>query len=79
MNVPSDLMQAISTENDINCRMFGRCVHGGKIDSVLGDHVRVQRHGSPDVARECGFARGSLNLGCAARAILPPCAPDERT
>ncbi len=42
-SVPGDLMHAISTENDINCRVFGRCVHGSKIDSVLGDMIPLDQ------------------------------------
>ncbi len=33
--VPSDLIAAMAIENDINCRTFGRCVYGPRIDSVL--------------------------------------------
>lgn len=37
--IPSDLMQGVNTENDVNCRTIGRCVYGAPIDSELGDLI----------------------------------------
>jgi hypothetical protein len=34
--IPSELMRGIARENDMNCRMVGRCVHGPMIDSEVG-------------------------------------------
>lgn len=36
-SIPSALMYAASTEQDMLCRVFGRCLHGGKIDSEVMD------------------------------------------
>lgn len=38
-NVPSELMYGIQVEQDINCRTFGRCVHGSEIDREMGNLV----------------------------------------
>ena len=39
LQLPSNLMYAIQVDQDINCRTFGRCVFGDKIDRELGDMV----------------------------------------
>lgn len=39
--VPSALIGAASVEQDLLCRVFGRCLHGGPLDGELGD----LRHG----------------------------------
>ena len=36
---PKALMRGIAVENDVTCRVIGRCVYGGKIDRELGDMV----------------------------------------
>lgn len=36
-SIPSELMRAIARENDMNCRMVGRCVSGPPIDREVGD------------------------------------------
>jgi hypothetical protein len=38
-SVPSALMFAAATEQDLLCRAFGKCVHGAPIDRELGDMV----------------------------------------
>jgi hypothetical protein len=45
--VPGTLMTSISVENDINCRTAGRCVHGDRIDSELGNLVPADTAMSP--------------------------------
>ena len=40
INTPSDLMRGASIENDVTCRMLGRCTYGPQIDRELGDMVR---------------------------------------
>lgn len=35
--LPSALMYGIQVEQDVNCRIFGRCVHGLPIDREMGD------------------------------------------
>lgn len=37
--VPNALMYGALVDQDINCRMAGRCVHGAPIDSELGDLI----------------------------------------
>jgi hypothetical protein len=38
-NLPTELMYGIQVDQDINCRTFGRCVHGSQIDREMGDMV----------------------------------------
>lgn len=37
--IPSELMRGIARENDMNCRMIGRCVSGPPVDREVGDMV----------------------------------------
>ena len=37
--IPSELMRGIQRENDMNCRVVGRCVHGAPVDSEVGDMI----------------------------------------
>jgi uncharacterized protein len=37
--VPAGLMDSISKEQDMLCRVLGRCLHGGAIDSEVGDLI----------------------------------------
>jgi len=39
MQLPTNLMYAIQVEQDINCRTFGRCTYGNKIDRELGNMI----------------------------------------
>jgi len=39
MQLPTNLMYAIQVDQDINCRTFGRCAYGNKIDLELGDMI----------------------------------------
>jgi hypothetical protein len=45
--IPTTLMASISIENDINCRMIGRCVHGSELDGELGTLVPEDTLPSP--------------------------------
>lgn len=38
-HMPGGLMYAMLVDQDINCRTIGRCSHGARIDSELGDMV----------------------------------------
>lgn len=38
-HLPGELMYAVQVDQDINCRTFGRCVHGAEIDREIGDLV----------------------------------------
>lgn len=50
---PASLMSGISAENDLSCRLVGRCVHGYKIDSEVG-------HMIPDVPLETDTGKAFL-------------------
>jgi len=39
MDLPSSLMSGSKADQDISCRMVGRCVHGAPIDRELGDLI----------------------------------------
>ena len=39
--VPSGLMESISKEQDMLCRVLGRCLHGGPIDSEIGNLMEM--------------------------------------
>ena len=41
-SVPAALMQAALTEQDLLCRVFGRCRHGAPIDLEVGDLMHGQ-------------------------------------
>ncbi|EJG0713407.1 patatin-like phospholipase family protein [Vibrio parahaemolyticus] len=43
--IPGGLMYAASVEQDINCRMIGRCVYGAPIDRELGDLIPREENG----------------------------------
>jgi hypothetical protein len=38
-NIPSSLMYGSQVDQDINCRLSGRCVYGSEIDREVGDLV----------------------------------------
>ena len=44
-SIPSALMFAASTEQDLLCRVFGKCLHGAPIDRELGDLVGATGRG----------------------------------
>ena len=45
-NIPSSLMYGSQVDQDINCRLSGRCVYGSEIDREIGD--LVPRHGESE-------------------------------
>ena len=45
-NLPSELMYGIQVDQDINCRTFGRCVHGSEIDREMGNLI-LANEGTP--------------------------------
>jgi hypothetical protein len=47
MTVPGALMTSMSVENDINCRLIGRCVYGHRLDAEIGDLIPPAPAGSP--------------------------------
>jgi uncharacterized protein len=58
MDLPSALMSGSKADQDINCRMIGRCVHGASIDSEIGD--LIPREGGELVPLERGLGRAFL-------------------
>ena len=34
-SLPGELMYGVQVDQDINCRTFGRCVHGAEIDREI--------------------------------------------
>jgi uncharacterized protein len=64
-NLPSELMYGIQVEQDINCRTFGRCVHGAEIDREMGDLVlraEDEQAGAKDHGRFFRYARYNAGL-----------------
>ncbi len=59
-NFPAALMYGAQVDQDINCRVVGRCVHGAPIDRELGD--LIPRRGDPD-PRKGEIIPPSENLG----------------
>jgi hypothetical protein len=45
-NLPAAFMYSASVDQDTNCRMVGRCVHGAPLDRELGDLIPRQ-NGTP--------------------------------
>ncbi len=66
-DVPAALMYGAQVDQDINCRTFGRCVHGAPIDRELGDLVPRGAGGDPaplseDLGRRFLYARYNAEL-----------------
>jgi hypothetical protein len=59
-NLPSELMYGIQVEQDINCRTFGRCVHGSEIDREMGNLVLPED--KPDHGRFFRYVRYNADL-----------------
>jgi len=58
-NLPGVLMYGASVDQDINCRMIGRCVYGAPIDRELGDMIPRQ---SGDPRRAFLYARYNADI-----------------
>jgi uncharacterized protein len=66
-NLPSALMYGAQVDQDINCRMVGRCVYGDTIDRELGDLIPQDENGnvvplSQDMGRAFLYARYNADL-----------------
>jgi hypothetical protein len=66
-NIPSALMYGAQVDQDINCRMVGRCVYGDPIDRELGDLIPRDANGneiplSQDLGRAFVYARYNADL-----------------
>jgi hypothetical protein len=69
------LMNGAEIEQDANCRVFGRCVHGHVIDREIGDLVPREADGTPvplerDLGRAFLYARYQPELTETGRAGL---------
>lgn len=62
---PTWLMNGASAENDLMCRMLGRCVHGAKIDNEVGDLIPVE-----PTNRAFTYARYDADLSTASLATM---------
>lgn len=65
--LPGALMYGASVDQDVNCRVIGRCVHGAPIDRELGDMVPrdAQERDIPlehDLGRHFLYARFNADL-----------------
>jgi hypothetical protein len=65
--LPGALMYGASVDQDINCRVVGRCVHGAEIDRELGDLILRGEDGTPlpvseDLGRAFLYARYNADL-----------------
>src|SRR5829696_1833596 len=66
-NLPSALMYGAQVDQDVNCRMVGRCVYGDIIDRELGDLIPRDENGeaiplSQDRGRAFLYARYNADL-----------------
>jgi hypothetical protein len=65
--VPGALMNGASVDQDVNCRVIGRCVHGAPIDREIGDMIPRDPQNQPipltqDLGRHFLYARYSADL-----------------
>lgn len=64
-HLPSELMAGIQVDQDINCRTFGRCVHGAEIDREIGSMVlseEEEQAGANGQGRFFRYARYNADL-----------------
>jgi len=61
VNFPGALMYGAQVDQDLNCRTIGRCVHGERIDSEVGDLVSGKPL-SEDLGRQFLYARYNAEL-----------------
>ncbi len=59
-NIPAELMYGIQVEQDVNCRTFGRCVHGSEIDREMGNLILPAE--TPDRGRFFRYVRYNADL-----------------
>jgi len=77
--IPGTLMYGVQVDQDVNCRTFGRCVHGSSIDREMGDLVLTDE-GTPaqEYGRYFRYVRYNADLspnGLAKLGIDPKLAP----
>ncbi len=77
--LPGALMYGIQVEQDVNCRTFGRCVHGSDIDREIGNLVLPDDGNGTDRGRYFRYVRYNADLspdGLKALGIDPALAPE---
>jgi uncharacterized protein len=67
VNFPAALMYGAQVDQDINCRVVGRCVHGDPIDGEMGDLIPRDEAGNAfpldvDLGRQFLYARYNAEL-----------------
>ena len=65
--LPNALMYAAMVDQDTNCRLVGRCVHGAPLDREIGDMIPREADGkmiplSQDLGRRFLYARYNADL-----------------
>ncbi len=60
-SIPSALMFAALNEQDVLCRVFGKCVYGHKLDSEISDLIEQNQHW-PTPAKLFTYARYNADL-----------------
>jgi hypothetical protein len=65
--LPGALMNGASVDQDVNCRVIGRCVHGTLIDREIGDMIPRNQENeriplTQDLGRHFLYARYSADL-----------------
>lgn len=69
-SIPAALMSAAQTEQDLLCRTFGRCRHGGVIDREIGDLIdRAEDEHSPGLLEERLFTYVRYNADLTAEGL----------
>jgi uncharacterized protein len=68
VGLPGALMYGALVDQDINCRVFGRCVYGAPIDREMGDLIPRDEDQRPvplakDLGRAFLYARYNADLG----------------
>lgn len=66
-DLPSALMYSAAVDQDINCRVVGRCVYGAPIDREIGDLIPRDAHDEPlalehDLGKAFLYARYNAEL-----------------
>ncbi len=65
--LPGALMNGASIDQDVNCRVIGRCVYGAPVDREIGDMIPVDASGArlplaQDLGRHFLYARYNADL-----------------
>jgi patatin-like phospholipase/acyl hydrolase len=78
--VPGALIYSATVEADKLCRVFGRCLFGGPIDSEIGDLVEPLSAPAPSRAKDFTYVRYDANLtetGLKELGLYPGIVPEQ--